>query len=161
MKDKILSPLSMFVAGLLLGVVSRLLDIYTQSLGDMFSQLSVWILIGTVISIYSKTEKKAMVNVFLLSIGMLITYYTVVYLTHGWYDRWGIIGWTVFACLTPFMAFFAWMAKEEGIFPKIISIGIVICSVLSSILLFDGPRLYDFVINALLVYFLFFSKVDR
>lgn len=41
----------MFGAGLILGVISRLLDIYTQNLGEIFSQMVIWILIGTLISI--------------------------------------------------------------------------------------------------------------
>jgi len=34
-------------------------------------------------------------------------------------------------------------------------------SVLSSILLFDRLRFYDFIIDALLTYFLFFKKIER
>ena len=41
----------MFGVGLIFGVISRLLDIYTQNLGDIFSQMAIWILIGTLISI--------------------------------------------------------------------------------------------------------------
>lgn len=64
-----------FFLGFGLGVLSRLLDIYTQNLGNIFSQFAVWILIGTAISVYSSTNKKAMPNVWALCIGMLITYY--------------------------------------------------------------------------------------
>lgn len=59
------------------------------------------------------------------------------------------------------MAYFAWMTKERGVFPKIISAGILLVSVLSSAVLFDGPRFYDFVIDGVLAYFLFFKKVRR
>lgn len=31
----------MFGAGLILGVISRLLDIYTQNLGEIFSQMAI------------------------------------------------------------------------------------------------------------------------
>lgn len=36
MKKTILNPMGMFLLGLLLGVASRLLDIYTQNLGNIF-----------------------------------------------------------------------------------------------------------------------------
>lgn len=62
MNKMILNPISMFFTGLILGIVSRLLDIYTQNLGNIFSQMSIWILFGVLISIYSKTKKKAMIN---------------------------------------------------------------------------------------------------
>ena len=53
------------------------------------------------------------------------------------------------------------MTKEKGIFPKIISIGIIIVCVLSSIILFDKLRIYDFLIDGLLIYYLFIKKVER
>ncbi|CDE96245.1 putative uncharacterized protein [Clostridium sp. CAG:914] len=158
---KILKPHWMFCIGLILGIISRLLDIYTQNLGKIFSQMAIWILLGTLISIYSKTKKMAMMNIFPFCIGMLITYYIVAIITHGVYSRSFIIGWTIFALCSPIFAFFTWMAKEKGIIPKIISIGIIIVCVLSSIILFDKLRIYDFLIDGLLIYYLFIKKVER
>ena len=158
---KIIKPHWMFCIGLILGVISRLLDIYTQNLGEIFSQMAIWILLGTLISIYSKTKKMAMMNIFPFCIGMLITYYIVAIITHGVYSRSFIIGWTIFALCSPIFAFFTWMAKEKGIIPKIISIGIIIVCVLSSIILFDKLRIYDFLIDGLLIYYLFIKKVER
>ena len=158
---KILKPHWMFCIGLILGIISRLLDIYTQNLGKIFSQMAIWILLGTLISIYSKTKKMAMMNIFPFCIGMLITYYIVAIITHGVYSRSFIIGWTIFALCSPIFAFFTWMAKEKGIIPKIISIGIIIVCVLSSIILFAKLRIYDFLIDGLLIYYLFIKKVER
>lgn len=158
---KILNPLGMFITGLMLGVISRLLDIYTQNLGNMFSELAIWILLGTIISIYSKSKKKAMLNIFPFCIGMLITYYLVAALTNGVYSKVFILGWSIFALLSPIMAYFAWLTKEKGIFPKIISIGIVLVSFLSSIILFDKLRIYDYIIDLILIYILFFKKIER
>lgn len=158
---KILKPHWMFCIGLILGIISRLLDIYTQNLGKIFSQMAIWILLGTLISIYSKTKKMAMMNIFPFCIGMLITYYIVAIITHGVYSRSFIIGWTIFALCSPIFVFFTWMAKEKGIIPKIISIGIIIVCVLSSIILFDKLRIYDFLIDGLLIYYLFIKKVER
>ena len=58
MQNKLLNPISMFVIGLFLGIISRLLDIYTQNLGNIFSQIAIWVLMGTLISIHSKTKKQ-------------------------------------------------------------------------------------------------------
>ena len=58
-------------AGVLLGVVAKLLDIYTSNLGNIFSQMSVWIFLCTVVSVLSSTPLRAAVNVFLFCIGML------------------------------------------------------------------------------------------
>ncbi len=151
----------MFIIGLILGVISRLLDIYTQNLGNIFSELAIWILFGVLISINSKTKKKAMLNIFPFCIGMLLTYYFVAFITKGVYSKDYIIGWTIFALFSPIMAYFTWKTKEEGILPKLISVGIVLVSVLSTIILFDRLRIYDYIINLILIYVLFFKKVKR
>ena len=65
MNKMILNPISMFFTGLILGIVSRLLDIYTQNLGNIFSQMAIWILFGVLISIYSKTKKNTL-NIILI-----------------------------------------------------------------------------------------------
>ena len=161
MKKMILNPISMFFIGLLLGVVSRLLDIYTQNLGNIFSQVAVWILFGVLISIYSSSKKQAMFNILPFCIGMLITYYYVAFVTKGVYSTVFIVGWTVFAILSPIMAYFTWMTKEKGVFPKIISIGIILMSLLSSVLLFDRIRFYGIIINGIMIYFLFAKKIER
>ena len=98
---KLFKPYWMFCIGLILGVISRLLDIYTQNLGNIFSQMAIWILMGTLISIYSESKKKAMLNVFLFCIGMLITYYVVAIITKGVYSSAYIMGWSVFAFFSP------------------------------------------------------------
>lgn len=158
---RILKPLPMLAAGLLLGVISRLLDIYCQNLGEIFSQMAVWILLGTLIAIYSPTRKAAMANIFPFCMGMLLTYYATAALTHGVYSWSYIAGWTVFALFSPGMAWLAWTTKERGVFSRIIGAGIVAASVVSSVLLFDRLRIYDFLIDGALVYFLFFRKIDR
>lgn len=161
MKKVILNPVSMLLIGLVIGAITRLLDIYTDTLGDVFSQMAIWILLGTLISIYSPTKKLAMLNIFPFCIGMLITYYVTAAITNGVYGRTFIIGWTTFAFVSPVLAFFAWLTKEKGLLPKIISVGIVLVSVLSSVVLFRRLRFYDFIIDAVLIYFLFIKRIER
>lgn len=161
MNKVILNPISMFFIGLILGIVSRLLDIYTQNLGNIFSQMAIWILFGVLISIYSSSKRRAMLNILPFCLGMLITYYFVAFVTNGVYSTVFIIGWTVFAFLSPIMAYFTWMTKEKGVFPKIISVGIILVSLLSSVILFDRIRFYDIIINGIMAYFLFVKKIER
>ena len=102
---KILNPLCLFILGLILGVISRLLDIYTNNLGNIFSQMPIWILFGVLISIYSSSKKKAMLNIFPFCIGMLITYYFVAYISKGVYSNMFIIAWSIFAFFSPILAY--------------------------------------------------------
>lgn len=151
----------MFIIGIILGVISRLFDMYTQNLGNILSEMAIWILFGVLISIYSSSKKKAMLNIFLFCIGMLLAYYFVAIITNGIYSKTIIVGWTIFAIFSPILAYFTWLTKEKGVFPKLISISIVIVSILSSIILFDKLRIYDFIINGILIYYLFFKDIKR
>ena len=161
MKKMLLNSIFLFFVGLIIGALSKLFDIYTSNLGNIFSQVSVWILLGVLISIYSKTKKNAMLNIFLFCIGMLISYYTIAEITNSVYSWNFIIGWGIFACISPIFAYFTWMTKEDKIFSKIISVGIILVSILSSIVLFDRLRVYDFIIDGLLIYYLFIKKIER
>lgn len=158
---RFLNPTVLFLAGLFLGVASRFLDIYTENLGNIFSQMAVWILLGTLISIYSPSPKRAAWNVLFFCVGMLLTYYAVAVLTSGVYSKVMIVGWTVFALFSPLLGYIAWFAKGKGVFPKMICVGIVAVSAASSLILFDGFRVYDWLIDGALVYFLFVQKIKR
>lgn len=160
MKNKILNPLSMLVIGILLGIMSRLFDMYTNVLCDVFSEFAIWVLFGTLISIYSKSRVDAMKNILPFCIGILISYYTVAVITHGVYNTSFIIGWTIFALFSPLFAYLTYMTKENNKFSKIIGILIVLFSILSSIILFDKLRFYDYIIDFILIYFLFIKKID-
>ena len=161
MKNVILHPVGMLITGFLLGAFSRWLDVCTTNLGNVFSQLAVWVLLGVLISIYSSTKKAAMCSILPFCLGMLAAYYGAAMLTHGVYGKTYIVGWTIFACCSPLLAYFAWLTKERGLFPKVIGAGILLVSVLSSVILFDGFRFYDWIINGLLAYFLFWKKIQR
>lgn len=160
MKNKILNPIIIFMIGLILGIASKLFDIYTEILGNIFSEFSIWILFGTLISIYSDNKKKAMLNVFLFCISMLISYYLTAHITHSVYGWTFIKGWTIFACISPIFAYFTWMTKEKGFQPIIIRLGIIGVSVFSSMFLFSFD-IFDLIINLILIYFLFFKKIKR
>ena len=159
--NHILTPVAMFILGAVLGVVSKLLDIHTSNLGNIFSQMSIWILLGTLIAIFSKTKGKAALNVFVFCIGMLITYYITAELTNSVYGMTFIYGWAAFSVCAPVFAVMTWMTKEKGVLGKIISFGILVVTLTISMVIFDGPRVYDIVIMLVLVYFLFVHKVKR
>lgn len=161
MKRYVLKPISLFFIGLMLGVISKLLDIHTQNLGNIFSGIAIWILFGVLISIYSKTKKQAMLNILPFCIGMIITYYFVAFVTNSVYSNIFIIGWSLFALCSPIFAYFTWQTKEKGVLSKIISIGIILVSLLPTILLFDRLRFYDFIINGVMIYYLFFKRIER
>lgn len=134
---------ALFFCGLLTGIAIKLLDLHNPYLGDIFSQLSVWIFLGTVIAVYGSSPKRASVNVFFFCVGMLITYYLTAEFTSSVYSWTFIYGWTFFSCCSPVFAFLTWYAKGKGWFAKLIAVGIVICMLAAAVLLFDKIRAAD------------------
>ncbi len=142
-------------AGLITGVVIKLLDIFTTNLGNIFSQVSVWIFLCSLISIYSSTAKRAAANVFCFCVGMLFAYYVTAELTNSVYSPVFIYGWTIFALASPVLGFCTWYAKGKGIIPKIISVGILAVMLAAAIVLFDKIRITDIIFAVLLGIVLF------
>ncbi len=153
-KDFILSCLFL-LGGLIAGVISKYLDIYTSNLGNIFSQMSVWIFICTMISIYSNTAKRAAINVFLFCIGMLLAYYITAEITNSIYSEVFAFGWLAFGLFSPIFGFFTWYAKGKGIFSQVLSIGIILVMLIIAIVLFDKIRIEDVLFAVLLCVFLF------
>lgn len=166
-KKYILHPISMFIIGLVTGIIIKLIDIHFRvqhfgfSLSDIFSELGIWILIGVIISLFSKNKKYAMLNIFLFSIGMLITYYITAEVTNSVYGWTFIKGWSVFACLSPMLAYLVTLTKEKGLLSLIIKIGIILVYLITNIIIFGGPRIYDIVFILILIYLLFIKKYKK
>lgn len=144
-------------AGLLLGIAAKLLDIHTSNLGNIFSQMSVWIFLCTLLAVYSSTPKRAAVNVFLFCAGMLAAYYLTAELTASVYSTLFLYGWIVFALFSPAMGFCAWYAKGKGLLSKIITAGIIIVLLAAAVILFDKIRVAD-IVFALLISIVLLKK---
>lgn len=146
------------ISGLSTGVIIKLFDIYTANLGNIFSQISVWFFLCTILAVYSSTAKRAAVNVFSFCSGMLLTYYITAELTASVYSLTFVYGRTLFDLFSLAMGFTAWYAKGKSLISKIISIGIVIVMLAASSALFDKIRLSDIVFAVLTGFILLKNK---
>ena len=151
-KGKAISHIILLAAaGLASGVIIKLLDIYTSNLGNLFSQMSVWIFLCVLISAYSSTPKRAAVNVFVFCAGMLLTYYLTAELTQSPYSFAFIVGWAVFSLFSPLMAYLTWFARGHGVFAWILTMGIVVVMLIIAVVLFDKIRVADAALAAMTV----------
>lgn len=135
--------------GALLGMLTKLWDIYTVDLGDVFSQMSVWIFLCTVIAVQSSTPHRAAVNVFGFCMAMLATYYLTADRTKSVYSAAFARGWTLFALLSPLFAFLSWYAKGKGHLAKLLTAGILLVMLAAAVILFDRVRVADAVFAVL------------
>lgn len=152
------------ILGLFSGFLAKISDIYFygeylgMSLSYMTSEMGVWILIGVIISLYSKNKKRAMINIFLFSISMLFSYYLTAELTNSIYGYSFIKFWSIFSLLTPIFAYIVCLTKEKNKRSFFIKLAIIISYILIDIIIYGGPRIYDILFVTILIRLLFFRK---
>lgn len=145
----VIYSMGIMACGLITGVGVKLMDIYTAHLGNIFSQMSVWIFLCSVLAVYSSTPRRAAVNVFLFCAGMLLTYYLTAEGMHSPYSMTFVYGWSVFSLFSPVLAFFTWYAKGKGTVSRLLTAGIVVVLLVLAVLLFDRIRISDLVFAVL------------
>lgn len=128
---KIIYSGSIFIIGVLLGLTSKFLDeaasnvlpflLETMDLGNFFSRMGVWIFIAIVISLYSKSPRRAAVNVFLFFVGMVGSYYFYTVTIAGFFPKSYMMIWLVMTIVSPVLAFGCWYAKDQAFMAIMIS----------------------------------------
>lgn len=128
---KIIYSGSIFIIGVLLGLTSKFLDeaasnvlpflLETMDLGNFFSRMGVWIFIAIVISLYSKSPRRAAVNVFLFFVGMVGSYYFYTVTIAGFFPKSYMMIWLVMMIVSPVLAFGCWYVKDQAFMAIMIS----------------------------------------
>ena len=145
LSKKFLYSTLLLIAGVILGVISKVLDttpsnylpyfLQVLDLGNFFSSMGIWLFLAVVISVYSKTPIRSAINVFLFFVGMVSSYYLYTVLVAGFYPKSYMMIWIFMTCISPFLAFVCWYAKGKGI------IAIAISSI---ILMFISRQAFSF-----------------
>ena len=128
---QIVITLGIILLGFLLGVFQKWIDgtgssilpmiLQQIDIGNYFGRLAIWILLATVISVYSESPLRAATNTFFFFISMLAGYYLYCYYILGFLPRTYMMMWIVIAFASFFMAYICWYAKGEGIIAIFIS----------------------------------------
>lgn len=122
---KFLYSTLIFIAGIILGIISKLLDeiasnllpyfLETLDLRNFFSRMGVWIFLAVLISVYCKSPIRSAINVFLFFVGMVGSYYLYTILIAGFFPKSYMMIWIIMTIISPFLAFVCWYAKGKGI----------------------------------------------
>ena len=144
-KSQIVITLGVILLGFLLGTLQKWIDgtggsnlpliLQQLDIGNYFGRLAIWILLGSIISVYSESPVRAGINTFVFFISMLAGYYLYCNFVLGFLPRAYMMMWLLFAFASFFMAYFCWYAKGEGI------IAILISSVIIGVLLAQAINL--------------------
>ena len=158
LKDQIKNTILLVITGLVTGVVIKMLDLNSRDIGELFSEVSVWVFICCAIAGYSQSPIRAAINVFLFSISMLITYYLYSELANIYYSLRFVYGWSIFSLFTPIFAYFTWYCKGKGKIPIIFKTIIVLFMIAVAIKMFDSIKVRDIVLIFLTLYVLRYEK---
>jgi hypothetical protein len=122
-------------------------------LGNVFSRLSIWVLLAVIISVNSKGPLRASVNVFGFFVGMLAGYYMITIYVSGFFPKSYMIAWGIITLFTPFLAYLIWYSKGSGLIAIPLSsiiIGFFITQAFSFGMYYIDLSYYDGVICLLL-----------
>ncbi len=131
MHTQIMSSALCAIAGITIGVMQKWLDagavnelpvIFQRlDIGNYFGRFAIWILLGTMISVYASTPIRAAINSFLFFICMVAGYYLYCNYVLGFLPRTYMLVWVALSFVSPLPAFICWYAKGNGMAAVLIS----------------------------------------
>lgn len=144
-------------AGAGFGLLAKTLDLQGGYLGDVFSQMTVWVLLGALIAVPSGSPFRAAAYLPVFCIGMLSAYYIMAHVTQSPWSSVMAWGWAAFSLLSSLFGVAAWYAAGRGRLAALLAVGILLAAAAVEIVLFDRLRISDFVCLLILV-LMFFRK---
>lgn len=139
LSQKIRHSILVLLLGIVLGVVSKMLDetagnllphfLEMLDLRNFLSRMGFWMFCGICISIFSKSPLRAACNTFLFFIGMVGSYYWYTVTFAGFFPRSYMMLWIAMCFLSPLFAAVCWYAK--GCRPVSIGIACLIITMMT------------------------------
>lgn len=135
---------ALFVLGIFMGAFSKWLDnlaldssvwwhrwIEAMDLGNFFSDIAIWLLLGLLIAVFSKSPWRAALNVFLFFAGMCAAYHVCSIVLGGFNPSSYMLIWYGITALSPLPAVLCWYAGGTGPVSILLDIGIIAVFALS------------------------------
>ncbi len=154
--------LGMLLAGAAVGVLAKWADFsHLQLLGDMFSELPIWMLLGLLIARFSGSPGRAAAHAFAFFVAMIPAYYLAAEWMGGVWGMAFACGWAVVACLSPLAAYTVWYAFGRGWLPNLLSAAVVAAAALADVAVFRRLNGRDFVLAGLCALLVFGCKARQ
>jgi hypothetical protein len=112
-----------FALGILIGFIAKYSDTIPSNglmgniwsvIKDITSRLGIWVLLATVIAVWSNSPKTGAIKVFAFFVGMLLTYYTYSARLFGFFSTYYFFRWGLIALVSPFAAYIVWFGRGQG-----------------------------------------------
>lgn len=130
---QIRDTLIIILFGFLLGVVQKRIDgnanlpsfLQQLDIANYFGRLSIWILLGTVLSVYAETPLRAGINTSLFLLSMIAGYYLYCHYVLGFLPKQYMMIWVAISVFSFFLAQLCWYARGQGLVAVMLS-GIIL-----------------------------------
>lgn len=155
------NSLLILLLGVGLGILSKWADFHSPLLADLTSGVQLWILLGCVLALYSRTALRAALHVFLLLGGMVAAYYVTAVLMDGTWAAGYLIGWSIAAVLSAVPGYLMWFAKGRSRRAWILCALVLVCQIAVMIVFSGGARALDIAVIVLTAVVLGLDKVGR
>lgn len=145
LKRKIFNTCAILFFGIVLGIFAKWLDnlsindeivwqriLGMLDLGNVFSEFGVWIFLAVLVAVFSKSPKRASLNVFAFLIGMTTSYHLYTVLFSGFNPKRYMLIWYGMTLFSPVLAYICWYAKGNGWISTLIAGGILSVMMLCS-----------------------------
>ncbi|MGG3574662.1 DUF6518 family protein [Bacillus gobiensis] len=111
-------------------------------ISDITTRLGIWILLATIIAVWSRNPRIGALKVFVFFVGMLLIYYIFSMWLFGLFPTYYFIRWGLIALASPIGAYIVWFSRGNGWIAAL-------CAALPiSLLVSEGyPFFYMFVIT--------------
>lgn len=117
---EIITALGVFLSGILLGVIAKAAD-SVSLIGDIGTDLAIWVLLGTLIAAYSRRPASAAFNTLLFFLGLLAGYYAYCQFVLGFFPQAYCLGWLIVALISAPCAAVLWFARSPGLTGSLIT----------------------------------------
>lgn len=139
-------PLLVLLLGMALGVAAKWLDFHSDLWGTLFSGISVWVLLASVVALYSQTPRRAALHAALLLGGMVAAYYASAEAMGGVWSQTFLVGWGLAALASPIPGYLVWFARERSVRGAVLRIGVLGFQLVATVVLFEKLRVSDGII---------------
>lgn len=114
LKCEIIILLGIVFLGLILGYLSKATD-NIAIIGELTTELGIWVFIATLIAVYSHHPLSAAMHVTIFFLSMLCSYYVYGQIVFGFFPQTYFIGWLIVALFSSIAGFIVWFSKGKGI----------------------------------------------
>lgn len=123
MKQKSIRFLSIFMIGIIMGFASKYIEgvphfghigDLLNIIGNISTGIGLWVILATIISVYSRSPIVAGIYVFIFFCGLLISYYLYSMKLFGFFPTYYFLRWGGIAICSPVAAYIVWYSRGEG-----------------------------------------------